>query len=281
MPKRLTLAAATALALGLAMPVAAEETPTAETVVATVNGKDITLGHLILVRASLPQQYSQLPDEVLFDGILNQLVQQSVLAETIENTPRRVEIALENEQRQMLAAEAIDDLLAGAMTDEAVQAFYDENFANAEPEQEWNASHILVETEEAAAALAERARGGEDFAQLARDNSTGPSGPNGGELGWFSAGMMVPPFEEAVKSMEKEGVSDPVQTQFGWHVIRLNDTRQKDAPPLEEVRDQIEAQLQQQIVDARVQELTDAANVERKDEGFDKSQLSNLGLLEK
>ena len=66
MPKRLTLAAATALALGLAMPVAAEETPTAETVVATVNGKDITLGHLILVRASLPQQYSQLPDEVLF-----------------------------------------------------------------------------------------------------------------------------------------------------------------------------------------------------------------------
>ncbi|SDI77819.1 peptidylprolyl isomerase [Lutimaribacter saemankumensis] len=281
MPKRLTLAAATALALGLAMPVAAEETPTAETVVATVNGKDITLGHLILVRASLPQQYSQLPDEVLFDGILNQLVQQSVLAETIENTPRRVEIALENEQRQMLAAEAIDDLLAGAMTDEAVQAFYDENFANAEPEQEWNASHILVETEEAAAALAERARGGEDFAQLARDNSTGPSGPNGGELGWFSAGMMVPPFEEAVKSMEKEGVSDPVQTQFGWHVIRLNDTRQKDAPPLEEVRDQIEAQLQQQIVDAKVQELTDAANVERKDEGFDKSQLSNLGLLEK
>lgn len=281
MPKRLTLAAATAMALCLALPVAAEETPTAETVVATVNGQDITLGHLILVRAALPQQYAQLPDEVLFDGILNQLVQQAVLAETMDNTPRRVEMALENEQRQMLAAEAIEDLLAGEMTDEAVQNLYDETYAQAEPQPEWNASHILVETEEEAAALAERARGGEDFAQLARDNSTGPSGPNGGELGWFSAGMMVPPFEEAVQAMDKDGVSDPVQTQFGWHVIRLNDKRQKDAPALEEVRQEIEAQLQQQIVDARVQELTDAANVERKDEGIDRSVLSNLGLLEK
>lgn len=281
MPKRLMLAAATALALGHTLPAAAEDAPTAETVVATVNGQDITLGHLILVRASLPQQYAQLPDEVLFDGILNQLVQQAVLAETLENTPRRVEMALENEQRQMLAAEAIDDLLAGAMTDAAVQGVYDEEYASAKPEQEWNASHILVETEEEATALAERARGGEEFAQLARDHSTGPSGPNGGQLGWFSTGMMVPPFEEAVQAMEKETVSDPVQTQFGWHVIRLNDTRLKDVPPLDEVRGEIEARLQQQIVDARVQELTDAAEVERKDEGIDKSVLSNLDLLEK
>ncbi len=281
MSKRLTLAAATAVALCLPIVATAEDAPTAETVVATVNGKEITLGHLILVRASLPQQYSQLPNEVLFDGILNQLVQQTVLADTMEGTPRRVEMSLENERRQLLAAEAIDALLAGEMTDAAVQQAYEEQYANAEPGREWNASHILVETEEEATALVERARGGEDFAQLARDHSTGPSGPNGGELGWFQAGMMVPPFEEAVQALEADGISDPVQTQFGWHVIRLNDSRLKDVPPLEEVREEIEMQLQQQIVDARVQELTEAANVERMAEGLDKSLLSNIDLLEK
>jgi peptidyl-prolyl cis-trans isomerase C len=281
MSKRLTFAAATALALCLSLPVAAEETPTAETVVATVNGTDITLGQMILVRATLPQQYSQLPDEVLFDGILNQLVQQTVLAETMTSTPRRVEMALENEKRQLLAAEAIDELLAGAMTDAAVQEAYEAQYTNADPEREWNASHILVETQEEATALAERARNGEDFAQLAQEHSTGPSGPNGGQLGWFGAGMMVAPFEEAVMAMEKDGVSDPVQTQFGWHVIRLNDSRMKDVPPLEEVREQIEGKLQQDIVDARVQELSDAASIETKSEGIDKSLLSNIDLLEK
>ena len=281
MTKNLTLAAATAMALCLSLPAKAEDAPNANTVVATVNGQEITLGHMILVRANLPQQYSQLPDEVLFDGILNQLVQQSVLAETMPATPRRVEMALENEKRQLLAAEAIDDLLAGAMTEAAVQEAYDAKYTEAEPTTEWNASHILVETEEQASALAERARNGEDFAQLARDHSTGPSGPNGGQLGWFNTGMMVAPFEQAVATMEAEGISDPVQTQFGWHVIRLNETRLKDVPPLEEVREEIEMELQQQLVDARVNELTDAATVERMADGLDKSLLSNIDLLEK
>jgi peptidyl-prolyl cis-trans isomerase C len=281
MSKRLNLAAATVLALCLPLSAVAEETPTAETVVSSVNGKDITLGHMILVRANLPQQYNQLPDEVLFDGILNQLVQQVLLSETLEGTSRRVEMAVENEERQLLAAEAIDDLLAGAMTDAAVQEAYEAEYGNAEPGTEWNASHVLVESQEEAASLAERARGGEDFAQLARDHSTGPSGPNGGELGWFGTGMMVPEFEEAVSSMDVKGISDPIQTQFGWHVIRLNETRMKDVPPLEEVREEIEAQLQQQIVDAHVAELTEAANVKTTSEGIDKSLLSNIDLLEK
>lgn len=281
MSHRFTFAAAAALAMCLSLPAKAEDAPTADTVVATVNGQDITLGHMILVRANLPQQFTQLPDEVLFDGILNQLVQQSVLAETLTETPRRVEMAVENEMRQLLAAEAIDDLLAGSMTEDAIQAAYEDQYAGAEPDTEWNASHILVETEEEAATLAEHARAGEDFAQLARDNSTGPSGPNGGELGWFSTGMMVPEFEEAVKTLDPEGVSDPVQTQFGWHVVRLNDTRMKDIPALEEVREEVEAQLQQQVVEARVQELTEAATVETMADGIDKSLLSNLDMLEK
>lgn len=282
MPKHSSFLAASALALCLALPVAADDAPSAETVVATVNGTPITLGQMILVRANLPQQFSQLPDEVLFEGILSQLVQQSLLAETVETLPRRVEMALENERRQLLAAEAIDALLGEEVTDEALQAAYEATFAGAEPSREWNASHILVETEEEAVALTERARDGEDFAELAREYSTGPSGPNGGELGWFGPGMMLSEFEDAASALEVGGISDPVQTRFGWHVILLNDTRLQEAPPLEEVRDQVLAELQRSLVDARIAELTEAGTVDQSGaEVIDPALLSQIDLLEK
>ena len=133
MPLRHFLAS-TALVFGLGTASLAEDMPNAETVVASVNGKTITLGEMIMMKGSLPQQFAQLPDEMLFDGILNQLVQQALLAESITTPPARVEIALKNERRQLLAAEAIDALLAAQMSDEAVQAAYDAKYAGAQPE---------------------------------------------------------------------------------------------------------------------------------------------------
>jgi peptidyl-prolyl cis-trans isomerase C len=280
MPLRHFLAS-TALVFGLATASLAEDTPNAETVVASVNGKTITLGEMIMMKGSLPQQFAQLPDEMLFDGILNQLVQQALLAESITTPPARVEIALKNERRQLLAAEAIDALLAAQMSDEAVQAAYDAKYADAQPETEWNASHILVETEEKAAELAKQARDGADFAELAKANSTGPSGPNGGQLGWFGTGMMVPAFEQAVAAMQAEQVSDPVQTQFGWHVIRLNETRMAAAPELAEVRPEIEAELQQKLIEEQLAKLAQGANIDQSAAaGLDKSLLSRIDLLE-
>ncbi len=280
MPLRHFLAS-TALVFGLATASLAEDTPNAETVVASVNGKTITLGEMIMMKGSLPQQFAQLPDEMLFDGILNQLVQQALLAESITTPPARVEIALKNERRQLLAAEAIDALLAAQMSDEAVQAAYDAKYADAQPETEWNASHILVETEEKAADLAKQARDGADFAELAKANSTGPSGPNGGQLGWFGTGMMVPAFEQAVAAMQAEQVSDPVQTQFGWHVIRLNETRMAAAPELAEVRPEIEAELQQKLIEEQLAKLAQGANIDQSAAaGLDKSLLSRIDLLE-
>jgi len=280
MPLRHFLAS-TALVFGLATASLAEDTPNAETVVASVNGKTITLGEMIMMKGSLPQQFAQLPDEMLFDGILNQLVQQALLAESITTPPARVEIALKNERRQLLAAEAIDALLAAQMSDEAVQAAYDAKYADAQPETEWNASHILVETEEKAAELAKQARDGADFAELAKANSTGPSGPNGGQLGWFGTGMMVPAFEQAVAAMQAEQVSDPVQTQFGWHVIRLNETRMAAAPDLAEVRPEIEAELQQKLIEEQLAKLAQGANIDQSAAaGLDKSLLSRIDLLE-
>jgi peptidyl-prolyl cis-trans isomerase C len=269
-----------ALALALSLPAYAQELD-ASTVVATVNGTEITLGHMIAMQGRLPEQYRQLPDEVLFQGMLDQLIQQQVLADSArEDLPRADALGLENEARAYLAGRVIDRVANAGVDDAAIQMLYDETFAGAEPEIEWNASHILVETEEEAAALVQQLRETDaDFAELAREESTGPSGPNGGALGWFGAGMMVPEFEQAVQDMEAGDVSDPVQTQFGWHVVTLNETRQKDAPPLEQVREQLMQQIQGQAVDAALARLTDEAEIERAEVEIDPSAIRETDLI--
>lgn len=280
--KRVTILSAAAVALFATFPAMAQDAPDADSVVATVNGTDITLGQMIMARATLPQQYQTLPDEILFSGILDQLIQQTVLAQSIgEETPRHVEIALQNERRALLAAAVVDDILTDAVTDEALQKAYEEAFANAEPTREWNASHILVDSEEEALALIERLEAGEEFEALAREASGDSSGPNGGELGWFESGMMVPTFEEAVVALEAGAVSAPVQTQFGWHVVKLNDTRLRDVPPLEEVVNQIRPEVERNAVQARLDELTNAATIDRPDTGIDPALIKNLDLLER
>lgn len=282
MQKPFTFLASAALSLTMALPVAAQDEPALDTVVATVNGTDITLGHMIVARAGLPQQYQQLPDEVLFNGILDQLIQQTALADTYEGElPARVTLSLDNESRSLTAGEVIEQVMVEPLDEAAVTAAYEEQYANAEQGEEYNASHILVETEEEAKAIKEELDNGADFAQMARDKSTGPSGPGGGSLGWFGKGMMVPSFEEAVVALEKGAVSDPVQTQFGWHVILLNDTRKTEAPELEAVREELELQIRQTRVQTRIEEITAEAAVERSGaEGIDPSVLKNVDWLE-
>ncbi len=251
----------------------------ADTVVASVNGTDITLGHMIVARARLPEQYQSLPDETLFSGILDQLIQQIAVGGDDGELSKGSALALENERRSFLAGEALTEVADTAVTDEAIQTLYDERYADAEPVTEYNAAHILVETEEEAKAIKAEIDGGAEFAAVAEQQSTGPSGPNGGDLGWFSAGMMVEPFEQAVMGMEAGQVSDPVQTQFGWHVIRLNETRIKAAPPLDEVRGELEGELQQQAIEKTVTDAVAAAEVTRPGEGIDPTVLRNLDLV--
>ncbi|MCK0168645.1 peptidylprolyl isomerase [Jannaschia sp. S6380] len=271
----LTSAAAT---LALCLPLQAQAQD-ASTVLATVNGTDITLGHLIALRGRLPAQYQQLPDDVLFQGMLDQLIQQQVLTDVAEPGPAD-EIWLENERRAYLAGRALEEIAAGAVDEAAVQAAYDEAYADAEPQTEFNASHILVETEEAAQEIVARIEAGEDFAEVAREASTGPSGPNGGMLGWFGKGMMVPAFEEAVATMEPGTISAPVETQFGWHVIKLNETREKGAPEMSEVRAELEAEVQNEAVEAEIARLTDSAEITRSAAEIDPAVVRDDALLE-
>jgi peptidyl-prolyl cis-trans isomerase C len=282
MQKPLTYLASAALMVTLALPLAAQDEPGLETVVATVNGTDITLGHMIVARASLPEQYQQLPDDVLFTGILDQLVQQTALADTHNgDLPARVTLSLENEKRSLTAGEVIEQVMANPVEEDAIKAAYEAQYANVETGDEYNASHILVETEEEAKAIKEELDGGADFAEIAREKSTGPSGPGGGSLGWFGKGMMVPTFEAAVIEMASGGVSDPVKTQFGWHVIMLNETRKTEAPELESVREELELQVRQSLVQTRIEEITAEADVDRSGaEEVDPALLQKLEWLE-
>ncbi|MCV2876095.1 peptidylprolyl isomerase [Rhodobacteraceae bacterium XHP0102] len=271
------LLASVALSFCLTAPVAAQD---ANTVLATVNGTDITLGHLIAMRTMLPAQYQELPDQVLFDGMLDQLIQQEVVADTLRGAEdAQTKLTMENEDRAFLASVAIDEIAFQPIDEADIQAAYDENFANTGGDIEWNASHILVETEAEAQSLIEQLNDGADFVALAQEFSTGPSGPNGGALGWFGTGMMVPEFENAVSGLDVGAVSAPVQTQFGWHVVILNDQRISEPPALADVRADLEEQLRMAKVDAYLTELTDAAEISRPEIAVDPSLIRNMELL--
>lgn len=254
---------------------------TANTVVASVNGSDITLGQLIMLRSQLPENYQQLPDDVVFNGLIEQLINQQLLGDTLEVQPNRIDIALSNELRSLRAGEVVNNIRQEGVSEDALQAAYDARFADVEPNSEFNASHILLDTEEEAIAVKEMIDGGADFAETAREKSTGPSGPSGGELGWFGPGMMVAPFEEAVLTLEAGEVSDPVQTQFGWHIVKLNETRMTALPTLDDLRADLTNEIQQNILTAKITELTEAAEITLPEEGqFDFALIRNLELLE-
>ena len=275
-------ALAAALTVTAAPTLQAQDAPTADTVIATVGETEITLGEMIIARSRLPVRFQQMPPEMLFDGLLEQLVQQELLAATVTEVPSRVQMALANERRSLLAGEVITALNDEVLTDEAIAAAYEARFADSEPATEYNASHILVETEEEALAIQEELEAGADFPMLAAERSIGPSGPNGGQLGWFGTGRMVPEFEAAVVAMEPETISNPVETQFGWHVIRLNETRAQPLPTLEEIRDEIAGEIQQEAIESRLAELEAVAEIRLPEAGaFDPTLLTNTDLLEK
>lgn len=252
----------------------------ADTVVATVDGTPITLGEMIVMKQAAAQdpQMAEMGDAALYEIMLDQLIQQTAVAAAGQESAG-VRAQLEIQRRNTLAAAAIAAVAKAQPTDPELQAAYDGLFAQAEPMTEYSAAHILVDSEEKAREIKVELDGGADFGTLAEQNSTGPSGPNKGDLGWFSADQMVAPFADAVKAMEKGQISNPVQTEFGWHVIQLNDTRMRDVPPLEQVRDQIGQMVLRDKVQAEIQRLTSAATVE-KTEGIDPALLNKTELLE-
>jgi len=283
--KALMLSATLALALpGIAQ--AQSETAmaaevTADTVIASVNGTEITVGHLIASVPDLAPEDQQLPDEVLFEGLIERLIQQTAVSQSQQEMPSATRLRLENQRNQLVASDVVERMAAAIeVSDADVQAAYDVRFADFTPATEYNASHILVATEAEAGAVIEALDGGADFAEQAREKSTGPSGPNGGALGWFGAGRMVPEFEQAVVEMEVGAISQPVQTQFGWHVIKLNETRIPSVPALDTMRGELQTEVFRQQLFAEIDALVGKAEIVRADvSGIDPAVLRNMALI--
>ncbi|MEM9144573.1 MAG: peptidylprolyl isomerase [Pseudomonadota bacterium] len=246
-------------------PEASLEGLTADAVIATIGGYELTLGELIAVRQALPPQYQALPPEVLMEGLMQQLVNQTILAQRARDTglDQRSDVVmqLKNLQNSTLADSYMRDRVSAKITEEAVQAAYEARFENAEPVEEIRASHILVDGEAKAIALRETIVGGTEFADVARENGTDGTASRGGDLGWFVKTDMVPEFAEAAFALEIGTVSEPVQTPFGWHLIVVAERRERPIPPLEEVQEDLIREIAEKAQQEVLAEATDSVEV--------------------
>jgi peptidyl-prolyl cis-trans isomerase C len=261
-----TLNLALALVLGTTgIAQAAPEKPEPRTLV-KVNGEAVKETHFLIYRAQRGGNDKQLDQQAQL-GLLNELVNTVMIAQAaaergLDQHPELL-AAMEIARYRILAEAAVEQHLKdNPVTDQelskAYQAKYGDNKLT-----EYKARHILLKTEdEAKAVIADLDKGG-DFIALAKEKSTGPSGANGGDLGWFGQGSMVKPFGDAVAEMKKGSHSaKPVQTRFGWHVIKLEDSRDQAPPKLEEVKAELTQQLNRQKLAAYVQGIRAKADVQ-------------------
>ncbi len=240
-------------------------------VLATVGKNKVTMSDAALTFSTLPEQMRGQPDEKMLEAITEQLVSEYALMDkALEaglDESREVKARLDAARRATLAESYITTELAKRVTDDALKEAYAKMTAEFPSEEEVRARHILVEKEDDAKAITKSLRAGdEDFAKVAAEKSTGPSGASGGDLGYFKKGDMVAPFAEAAFSMKAGDISDPVQTRFGWHVIKVEDRRMSQPPAFEELEPQLRQQLTQSTAQAIIAEVKDAAKVEKAEE---------------
>lgn len=263
--------------------------PDPDAVIGTVNGKPVTNRDIGFALGDLQDQLGQVPPDQQRFAALMALIDIRLLASNAEN-----EGVAETEAFQQRLAFLRDRALHNsyfrqqvveAITDEDVRARYDMEISATPAENEVRARHILVETEDEARAIIDELDGGAEFEALAQERSTGPSGPRGGDLGYFQRGQMVGPFEEAAFALDPGAHSaDPVQTQFGWHVIKVEDRRPVQPPAFEAIAPQIRSLLLQERYFAMLSELRDAGTVEITDPGlkaaYDAAVASQVGAPE-
>ena len=252
---------------------------TEKTVLVSVNGENITVGNIISFQSRLSDQYQSMEDSVLFDGILKQLIQQTILSQKVNIHSDRIKYALENQTRAFLSTELVGNLSETEVIESEIESLYVKFSTDIERKKEYNASHILVETETEAEELLLGLKNGADFSELAKTYSTGPSGAQGGNLGWFGQGAMVPTFENAVIKLKIDEVSVPVQTQFGWHLIKLNDVRKTPVPTIEEVRKELITEIKKKKIDFEMSKIIDSADVIYSDLEIDPKIIREVSML--
>jgi peptidyl-prolyl cis-trans isomerase C len=236
-------------------------------VIATVNDTQITEQdfeqYLEMKMASNPVNVGD-PAMVLNEMINKELLLQAATASGIAERPDIAKQITESKNNILINSLINDKVSSIDNSDEALKAEYDAQVKSINL-KEYKARHILVNDEDTAKAIITELEGGKDFATLAKEKSTGPSGANGGDLGWFQAQTMVPEFSAALETMEKGNISkEPVKTQFGWHVILFEDIRDMEVPSFEESKAQIKSILANKTVQDYMTSLRDNAKIDIK-----------------
>lgn len=269
----LLLLAAASLLVGCTKPAGDAAKPAADAAapatgsVATVNGQKIAAESFdVFLQAvtgkpaaeATPEQKSQALDQLIDMTIVAQAAEKEGL-QNVPATKARISLLT----TQILAQAATEKYLkTHPVSETEVKADYDSQVANIP--MEYKAQHILVDTKEEAEAIIKELDAGADFAKLAAKDSKDPSGKNGGDLGWFSLQSMVKPFSDAVAALKKDEITQqPVETQYGWHVIRLEDTRTPTIPAFEDVKQQVEQMTQRKKVEAYLEELRKTAKIQK------------------
>ena len=235
-------------------------------VVASVNGEDITYLEVTLAYQNLPKQYQRLPISAIEDQLVGRLIEQKVLIGLAKESGLdksetfRAQLAYLHDS--LLEQVYMADLYDSSITEDDISKAYDSHNAELGAQEETSARHILVkEEEEAKAIIVALAKGG-DFVALAKEKSTGPTGPNGGDLGYFKKEQMVKPFVDAAFALEPGAFTkEPVKTQFGWHVILAEDRRAVPPPSLETVQESLIRDLQKALLDAKLDAAVGDADV--------------------
>jgi peptidyl-prolyl cis-trans isomerase C len=261
-PIVLTVALAVALLGAPAVTAFAEDK-----VVATIDGKPITEGDLAVAESEIGGDMGTMPAAQKRTSLLEFLIDNQLFAEAAQDQKLDqggdYETRLNYLKRRALREIYFEKVIKGSVTDADARKVYDDQVKLLKPEEEVSARHILVETEAEAKALKEKLDKGADFAQLAKENSKDPgSKDDGGNLGYFGHGQMVPQFEDVVFKLKKGEVSEPVKTQFGWHLIKLEDRRTKQPPAFEIVKDRIVQSMLLQKAQKTAIELRAKAKIE-------------------
>lgn len=237
-------------------------------IVATVDGTPIYRSDVAAVQRTLPAQFQQVPIEVLFPAVVERLIDTKLVV----NAGRKDGLATDAEVKRRMASmedRVIQEVyltrqVEQAVSDKAVRERYDQFVKENPAKEEVSARHILVPTEAAAKEVIADLKKGGDFAEIAKTKSIDPSGKqNGGDLGFFSREEMVPEFSEAAfKLKDGETTAAPVKSQFGWHVIKV-EGRRTASPSLDEMREQLTNDMQQEVVSGMVGKLREGAKIER------------------
>ena len=236
--------------------------------VAEVNGEAIFLEEVMKIAEQLPADIRQQPLPNYFDRIVDDVIDSRLAAAAgndagLTNNPE-VLAQMSIAAQRVLAEAYITTELRKVVTEEEVQKAYQLFISDESAREEIKARHILVASEAEAKAIIAELNSGADFVSLAKEKSTGPSGPNGGDLGYFARGAMVPSFENAAFALSVGShSSEPVQTQFGWHIIKLEDKKTAEAPPIETLRGQLQANLANQALSRIIETLRAPASISR------------------